>query len=93
MAKTEIYRCKYLLPCSYCDKYDIPCKAKREDLVNYSVLHGEISEEVATDIKNALNCNHDWRYEGTGFNNSSSAYEIHRCNKCGMTKEVKIEAL
>lgn len=66
--------CKYILPCGYCDKYDMPCKATEKD----------------TEIKNTFNCDHDWHYEGTGFGNSSSAYERYRCTKCGMFKEVKV---
>lgn len=26
---TELKKCKYLLPCGYCDKYDMPCKTKK----------------------------------------------------------------
>ncbi len=88
MAEVEIYRCKYLLPCGYCDKYDIPCKAKKEDVYNF--YNTPLEEDIKECDKDTNNCDHDWHYEGAGFDNSSSAYERHRCSKCGMVKEFQI---
>ena len=78
--------CKYLLPCRYCDKYDEPCKATTEDMINYNVLCGHISEEEAI----MLNCEHEWKHIIT---NIADGYEEHGCIKCGKTRKVMIEAI
>jgi hypothetical protein len=74
----EIHRCKYLLPCGYCDKYDIPCKATDED----------VSKHHALPIDNATECNHEWRFECSlcSIVDGVEYAEIYRCPKCGMTK-------
>ena len=77
----EIKRCKYLLPCGYCDKYDIPCKASKKDLANYyNIPLAEETEDI---------CNHDWRFECSIINEAGCA-ERHRCAKCGETKTFEV---
>lgn len=86
MAKVEILRCKYLLPCGYCDKYDMPCKASKEDTVNFYNIPNAIEE-----TKNSSNnCDHNWEYIYTSL--SYPVYEYYRCTKCGETKKMEIEA-
>lgn len=80
MAKVEIKRCKYLLPCGYCDKYDIPCKAKKEDLFNfYNVPNTE-------DIKK---CEHKWEEVGHSVDPDYVIYH-YVCSKCGEKKSSSI---
>lgn len=81
----EIKRCKYLLPCGYCDKYDIPCKASKEDMANYYNTPNTVEETENI-------CNHDWRFECTVFN-EAECIERHYCTRCGETKSIKIVGL
>ena len=75
MNEAEICRCKYLLPCGYCDKYDIPCKAKKEDLFNFYNIPLE-------DIKE---CEHEW--ELTESSLDPIYVTLHYvCSKCGEKK-------
>lgn len=80
MAKVEICRCKYLLPCGYCDKYDIPCKAKGEDMVNFYNI------PLAEDIKE---CDHDWRFLQECYDDDNHIFlNKYFCAHCG---EIKYE--
>lgn len=76
----EIERCKYLLPCGYCDKYDVPCKASKEDLANYYNI--SLTE---------IGCNHDWKFE-CHIENTARCGKRYRCAKCGETKIVEVKA-
>lgn len=82
----EIERCKYLLPCGYCDKYEIPCKASREDMTNY------YNVPLTKEENNTFSCNHDWRFESSIINEDGCT-ERHRCTKCGETKTFKVIGL
>lgn len=89
----EIERCKYLLPCSYCDKYDIPCKASKESLANYyniPIANIPATEETTEDTENI--CNHNWRYKST-IMNPDGCVECYLCDRCGEIKVMPIEAL
>ena len=81
----EIERCKYLLPCGYCDKYDMPCKTTKEDLAKFYCvpLNTNTTESI---------CNHDWRFKCSILNESGCA-EQHYCAKCGEIKTFKVKGL
>lgn len=80
----EIKRCKYLLPCGYCDKYDIPCKVSREDMANH-YYNVTLTEKE----NNTFSCSHDWRLE-TSILNEDGYTERHHCAKCGETKTLRV---
>lgn len=86
----EIERCKYLLPCGYCDKYDIHCKATQEDLKNYYNIPIVNTSHATEETENI--CNHNWRYKGT-IMNPDGCVELYLCDKCGEIKEMPIKAL
>ena len=78
MAKVEICRCKYLLPCGYCDKYDMPCKANKEDMVNfYNISLAEDKKEEE--------CKHEWEMTGHSIDPFNVIYH-YVCSRCGEKK-------
>lgn len=74
----EIERCKYLLPCGYCDKYNIPCKASKKDLMRYYGIAEEDEEK----------CEHEWRYKG-----KNEIGHYYKCIKCDTMKVIPLGSL
>ena len=84
--------CKYFLPCGYCDKYDVPCKATPNGIIDYNVIIGEISPEQAEEMKSYNDCKneceHEWRYQGELGNRHH-----YKCIKCDTLKAVPLSNL
>lgn len=54
------------------------------DMANYCIM-------TEIELKKNKYCNHDWRYVSTEVAGSElDTYEIHRCVKCGATKEMGV---
>jgi hypothetical protein len=69
----EIERCKYFLPCGYCDKYDIPCKASKENLANYYGI-SDVPKE----------CEHNWQFVQQYWNSETHKFfNKYVCTECG----------
>lgn len=80
--------CEHFLPCGYCNKYDVPCKATADGIIDYNYLIGEIDLETAEEMKSANKCKHEWRYKGK--NEVGHHYE---CIKCGTMKIAPLGSL
>ena len=78
--------CEHLLPCGYCNKYDVPCKATAERIINYNYLIGEIDKETAEEMEANNKCEHEWEnfhiIDKGGFEHREEC----RCTKCGAVK-------
>lgn len=87
----EIYKCKYLLPCGYCDKYNTQCKADRERVVSTPAeLYKNLKEEFELHDKDTSTsiCNHAWYYDSY-IDDINGRTEKHVCNYCGKVKYVQ----
>lgn len=80
--------CEHFLPCGYCNKYDVPCKATAEGIIDYNYLIGEIDLETAEEMKAANKCEHEWRYQGQLGNRHH-----YKCIKCDTLKAVPLSNL
>ena len=58
-------KCKYHLPCGWCDKKDEPCELS---------IAGKIA---ALETIGALGCDHEW--ECTGMSTGGSSYRCRKC--------------
>lgn len=71
----EIYKCKYLLPCGHCDKYNIIC---------------EVNKTIKSSIKSYCDCQHDWTNRcGITDTKANIEYSMYICSKCGDVKAEK----
>lgn len=54
------------------------------DMANYCIM-------TVIELKKDKHCHHDWQYLRTNVEGSElHTYEIHRCTKCGATKEMSV---
>ncbi len=80
---------KYNRLVSLCTKSEEERKVKDEsildtlmDMANYCIM-------TMIELEKDKYCNHDWQYLRTEVMGSElHTYEIHRCTKCGATKEM-----
>lgn len=84
ITKIEEFKCKYLLPCGHCDKFDKVCDHNKPSTVQGVPLtqnEDYIREVLDTEIKTAM-CIHEWE----PVNSINTAGYVYRCRKCGTTK-------
>lgn len=90
--------CEHFLPCGYCNKYDVPCKATADGIIDYNYLIGEIDLETAEEMK-ACNANesHDCNWivakaeAVTKEEAGCATYYTQRCSVCGKERIKKVE--
>ena len=67
-----IEKCKYLLPCGHCDKFDRTCSQ-----------YDKIQIEIETESTQTNQINHEHKWVWTGASTLGMHY---RCAICGLTK-------
>lgn len=69
--------CKYILPCGYCDKYDVPCKAIINDI-----------KEIQNDFESYKkeHCDHNWESILVVDQGGLRRRTEYRCSKCGLKR-------
>ena len=84
ITKIEEFKCKYLLPCGHCDKFDKKCEHNDPISVQSGSplkVNEHIIEVMDTQTEKAI-CNHEWE----PLNTVNTAGYVYRCRKCGATK-------
>ena len=81
---TKEFKCKYLLPCGHCDKFDKVCDQNKPFTIKGVPLTQDedyIKEVLDTQTKMAI-CIHEWE----PMNTVNTAGYVYRCKKCGAMK-------
>lgn len=77
---TVIEKCKYLLPCGHCDKFDRLCNYNTPIELNHEYIEG--SQKVRI-FDNKTDCDHQWSWQRS----TSKGDLLYICKCCGAIKK------